>query len=537
MPDPADDPHWTRQRVRAPRENGALLAVPPLRDAASVADQNRRSLAVSDVALFGRSLPELRREARQDVLALTASDSADPAGAESPWFVTGHQPALFHPGVWVKNFATSALAKATRGVGLNLVVDNDVIASPGILVPAGDRTAPTFAPLLYDAARPAEVWEEAALRDRALWDLFGSRIRDALRPWGIEPLGPEYWEVVRACGATRLPQILTCARAAWERRWGAGSRELPVSKMCDTAAFRWFAVHLLQNLPEFHGLHNQVLDEYRAMNHVRSRTHPVPDLRVESDRREAPFWIWRAGSAKRRRLFARAIPDGIELSDGTLSITTLPADPEKAVPVLEQLSQAGWRLRSRALTTTLFARMFLADLFLHGIGGAKYDEMTDQLLARFYGLTPPAFLTLTGTLHLPFGNAEDQAVNRQQALRRLRDLRQHPERHLADADGSETARLMAEKAELIAEQQSVAAARAEGQRGVPSRGTARAARLREITAQLAERCRPRIQEAREVLTRSEQQARANAVLKNREFSYVLYPAELLRNTLSDWTRL
>jgi hypothetical protein len=534
MPDPAPDPHWTRQRVRAARENGALLSVPPLADAPAVAERNRQWLSVSDVALLGKPLPELRRDARLEVAALTATDSAESAGMDSPWFVTGHQPALFHPGVWVKNFAASALARATRGVGLNLIVDNDVIASPGILVPAGDRTAPTFAPLLYDSARPAEVWEEASLRDRTLWDSFGTRVRDAMQPWGVEPLGTEYWEVVRACGARHLPQILTCARAGWERRWGAGNRELPVSKMCDTAAFRWFAVHLLQNLPAFHALHNQVLDEYRELNHVRSRTHPVPDLRTEGDRLEAPFWIWRAGSAKRCRLFARGIAGGVELSDGSLSIAMLSGDPEKAIGALARLSQDGWRVRSRALTTTLFARMFLADLFLHGIGGAKYDEMTDQLLARFYGLIPPAFLTLSGTLHLPLGNGQE-SVDRDEAVHRLRDLRQHPERHLGGMTDPEVARLLTEKVDLIAEQRSIAAARAEGQRGVPSRGSARSARLREITAQLAERCRPQIERAREALARSEQRARANAVLKSREFSYVLFPAELLRTTLSDWT--
>ena len=40
------------------------------------------------------------------------------------------------------------------------------------------------------------------------------------------------------------------------------------------------------------------------------------------------------------------------------------------------LQTRGIKLRSRALTTTMFVRLFLADAFLHGIGGAKYDEVT-----------------------------------------------------------------------------------------------------------------------------------------------------------------
>ena len=59
------------------------------------------------------------------------------------------------------------------------------------------------------------------------------------------------------------------------------------------------------------------------------------------------------------------------------------------------------KVRSRALTNTLFARLFLSDLFIHGIGGGKYDELTDDLIRRFYGIEPPEFLILSATRLLP----------------------------------------------------------------------------------------------------------------------------------------
>ena len=46
---------------------------------------------------------------------------------------------------------------------------------------------------------------------------------------------------------------------------------------------------------------------------------------------------------------------------------------------------AGIRLRTRALTTTMFARFLLGDLFVHGIGGAKYDELGDEIARGFFG--------------------------------------------------------------------------------------------------------------------------------------------------------
>ena len=42
----------------------------------------------------------------------------------------------------------------------------------------------------------------------------------------------------------------------------------------------------------------------------------------------------------------------------------------------------------------------LSDLFIHGIGGAKYDELTDQIICRFFGFEPPGFVALSATQRL-----------------------------------------------------------------------------------------------------------------------------------------
>ncbi len=68
-----------------------------------------------------------------------------------------------------------------------------------------------------------------------------------------------------------------------------------------------------------------------------------------------------------------------------------------AIEPLADLPARGIRLRTRALTTTLFARYILGDLFVHGIGGAKYDELGDELARGFFGIEPPTFLTLSLT--------------------------------------------------------------------------------------------------------------------------------------------
>ena len=48
----------------------------------------------------------------------------------------------------------------------------------------------------------------------------------------------------------------------------------------------------------------------------------------------------------------------------------------------------------------MFSRFLLGDLFIHGIGGAKYDELGDEISRRFFGIEPPGFLTVSMTLWL-----------------------------------------------------------------------------------------------------------------------------------------
>ena len=87
------------------------------------------------------------------------------------------------------------------------------------------------------------------------------------------------------------------------------------------------------------------------------------------------------------------------------------------------------KIRSRALITTLWARLALGDLFLHGIGGAKYDQVTDRLIERFFGLQPPGIMVLSATLHLPVapprGMTPDEV--RRDPAGTSRDLTFHPE--------------------------------------------------------------------------------------------------------------
>src|SRR5262245_14552122 len=119
-------------RLKAPRDDGAVLAYPPLDQADSILAANRRLLGSASVPLQGRSLQELRTLARNEVVALAQAYLRDagepvPEARGSSLILAGHQPELFHPGVWFKNFALHGLARRSDATALNLIVDNDVV--------------------------------------------------------------------------------------------------------------------------------------------------------------------------------------------------------------------------------------------------------------------------------------------------------------------------------------------------------------------------------------------------------------------------
>lgn len=546
-------PSWSPRRLEVPRANRSLLCEPPLEEAVPLADRNSDQLDREDVDLQGRPLNRLRRWARKECLRAAREytafllecpergddlergirrDADDPAGC--PLYVAGHQPSLYHPGVWVKNFAVDRLAKHAGGVSLNLVVDNDTLASTAIRVPTGPRDELSITRIAFDASRPVQPWEDAEVIERDTFESFADRVMNAFAGDRQSPLLAEMWPdaVAFQSKSPRLVDCLTAARHRQERRWGLTNLELPLSRLCQTDPFLWFASHLLAHLPRFSECHNAVLHAYRRLNHVRSRNHPVPELREQDGWMEAPFWMWRTGDLTRRPVFARQENRTLTLSDGSHEFAQLPLSPEMeaccAVEELRKLPSRGIHFRTRALTTTLFARLCLGDLFVHGIGGAKYDEMTDQIMQRFFEVEPPAFLTMSATLHLPIAAPYEVTAEDEQRLKReLRDVRFNADRHDL---GPAAEPLIAEKRSLIAAQ---LAARTNGltrrQRRLRSReNQQRYRRLQEVNEQLSSLASGQREDLLEQLREVQRQLAVNRVLLDREFPYCLYPPQMLR---------
>lgn len=541
---------WHSVRIRVPREHRSLLARPPLQDVDELLLANQRRVESLRTSIQGRSLADLRVWARQQILQLAREYTGflrgeelvdDPRclAADHQLIVGGHQPSLYHPGVWAKNFAVHhVVSAAPQRLGLNLVVDNDVCGGTRVRVPTGTRENPEFEAVPFDQDHHSRPWEDVQLADVERFLRFPGELRSRMARWGIRPLVHDLWHPAEelVSRTQSLCDLLTALRHRLEVAWGNRNWEVRLSQVCRTDAFLWFASHLLAHAPRFRQVHNEILAEYRLVNRVRSQTHPVPEL-IEADGwTEVPFWMWTVGDRSRRRVMVRQSGREVQMSDGREVFCTLPLNAQMdaccAVEELRKLDARGIRFRTRALTTTLFSRAVLADLFCHGIGGAKYDEMTDRIFDRFFGIDAPGFLTISATVNLPLAESFPVSpLDEQRLVRQIRDLDFNSDRYLVPRSDDELTQLLSRKLQLVHEQHVARRAQDEG-RPMPPDGYSRYRTLRDVNRKLARYTLDLREKLQTELHETREQLRCNRVLQDREYSFCLFPESLLRPFLT-----
>src|SRR2546430_4048643 len=197
-------------------------------------------------------------------------------------------------------------------------------------------------------------------------------------------------------GAGTLAMFMAASR----RRYEAGAlppryRDLAVSALSDTPEFRAFVLHLLQDPGAFRRCYNAKVEDYRRIHRLRSSANPFPNLGELDGVPETPFWVVHGG--RRTDLYAAREGDRLHLRTAAGAIADLPA----GAAGIAQLTASRLRVRPKAITLTMFARLCMADLFIHGIGGGRYDRVTGAVIQETFGCPPPPYVVATAPLLLP----------------------------------------------------------------------------------------------------------------------------------------
>ena len=502
---------------RVPERSGEAWIDPPA-DRLPALLAASRHIAWGRAEILGTPLPEFRRAVLERALAMAGPrPPRESLSPDAPLVVMGHQPVFFHPGVWVKFFLLTDLHERFGARGLYLNTDHDASWPLAAEVPAAGAGLTRRSETLLDL--PDDVPLEAApLPSGEAWDAFCAGVRSHLGTLAARGIGERFEQFVALAtqahaGTATLVEFLSGARRAYEAQSSPpGYLELTVSSLSDTREFGAFALHLMQDPAGFRARYNASLEEYRRVHRLRSAANPFPNLEEVDGFQEAPFWTLHEG--RRARLFVQRDGDRLRLRWLDAAPVDLPAGPTG----LETLRASGLRLRPKALTLTMFARLCLGDVFLHGVGGGRYDRVTDAVVTDVFGCAPPPYAVATATLALPLAGDGAPVEDRRMLERRVMDLRHNPERYLP-APSEVERRLVGEKWSLIKE--------IEQMRPGPERRAA-THRIREVNAQLAAGLAGEIRQVEVKLAALDGSSAAQDAASYRGYAYFLFDPAAVR---------
>ena len=473
----------------------------------------------------------------QDKLSVRGLDLDCEAIKNIPIIQTGHEPIFYYPGVWIKNHLAHSVANKLGGVGVNMIVDNDACNMGFMYVPVLSEKPATVRKVALVKDKDNVAYEEIVFDDlgtilrfkEEVLNLLKKNIFDEKIKTTIESMQSAFEEFIDrivGCyqkGCIDMVGLLTSARCALEEDFLIDNLEVPVSWICNTEGFYHFLLHIVYEADRFAAIYNEKLAEYRSIHKIRSKANPLPDLKIAGNLVELPFWIWKAGM-QRGKCYMMKEGDSIKVTNGEDVLVVLKKNEgiEKNRARLKTLNESHIKIRPRAITTTMFSRLFFSDIFIHGIGGAKYDTITDEIIREFFRVDPPAFIAISATLFLPLDTGNFDTKMLQVLQHELKDMGYNPERY-----ASGEIRVDREFIERVKEKQrlleTIAVCRGDEKRRYFNR-------IRELNKLNLNKIEGEFQKKQKELDVAHTKHRHNEVVRFREYPVCIYPM----NTLKDY---
>jgi len=377
--------------IRVPRRHGEILIEP------TVGEQEKYLLSIKPGSVFD-TLPEpwktLSRLARKEFLEsarafarATGFSAPDESQLAKRWIVTGHQVEFYHAGVWAKVLFAAHLARRTNSAAFDLLVDHDVVETMGFGVPcrAGGRWLRETIAWSDAGILPAEFLQAPGHEIRKAW-MGKIRKRSAVFS---DALGFTLHQL-DASELTGYTPWMSQARRRLELKMDVHVPHVRCSDLCSGTAWAGFVLSWIRHADAWTTAYNSALNDYRRIKNIKNSGQPMPNLETNERYLELPFWIYSQNSARQRLLFDQAGGKLIGSGSGTETFELTALMQGDLIGATQQFAQklirAGLLIRPRALTLTLFIRLLVSDLFIHGIGGAIYDQITDEFMKQTFGV-------------------------------------------------------------------------------------------------------------------------------------------------------
>ena len=504
-----------------PAQTNTVFAEPELADWPALVEANRG--CCRDVRHRQRHRAELLGQAAAFTAGVLGGVGASPQG-QGAVVVAGHQPVWHHCGIWVKDAVCSALAGAVAGTGVHVVLDHDIretvmtvpirrangtwrrrslyVEAPDQAVTLEQRRPPVASLARFvhqvmgvDAGQFCNaIWEAQRVADRATWGRF-QNLAEAI---------------------TYLQAMLHAALGQEDLLY------LPVSRLSASAAFTEFVASVLSDAVSFAAFYNEAI----AAASARAGADAVRRLAVHAGEGtvELPFWL--VGDGKRTPLVVRRRRTGaftVGTACDDLGDVDAGSFDDRAAQLRALLRRRCRQVRPKAVSLTLFLRLYLADWFVHGVGGAAYEPITDRLISRYYGVRPSRYGVVTCSATLPRCRSGGTDVGQASRLRhRLHHVRHNPECGLTASQlrAERTRRLVGGKRRAITAASNKRLSHAERHAAWES--------IAVVNRQLRQLAGGAIARLERATGRAEGRTAARAVCDSREYFFGLFPEKELR---------
>ena len=531
-----------------PKKNKEIFIDPAYENIPELIDLNKKSFQSYDCNINGIPFSQFREQVRSDTLKkageysenlLSLCSNLNIAGTknfscvkdfyspEKNIIQTGHSPAIVHPGVLIKHSLVNSIAKKVNGIGINMVVDNDVDNDNCLNIPDINDLDSSVEKMEYHPGLRNLAFEEIRYADSTQLPAFKENVLKSLHnPDMLKTLEDFMNVVIKLSGETlQFSDLFTFARHAFATRFGIRNLEVPVSLISETDPFLNFFLHITANVKCFVDIYNSKLREYRKLKKISSKANPLPDLMEKGFVIEMPFWIWEEG--KQRKSLYASVSNGSRISIlcenkmiehfdfGEMNRST---NNLKNLERLKALISKGIKIRPKAIANTMYSRMFFSDLFIHGIGGAKYDLITNEIIREFFGVEPPEYATISATLYLPYKpfDISDEDINKRKHA--VKDMGYNPDRYASRGIMKDAGMisLINEKKDLI------------------SRGASDSKekhltfdRIKQLNSLMKDKISPLIKKSENEIADLEKKLSYNSIVTNRNYPFCLYPEAML----------